>query len=278
MIKILRKYVEISLVSRLLAGFILGSMAGGLLWYLSSVSGKPIAAGITPYLSPFGAVFVNMLKMIVVPVVFLSLVVGAAALPLNRFGRVGLKVISWYFLCSFLAAGVGVIVAIAVNPGSGADLGNWKDMAAAMAGKAQDVAAKASTSTGFENLFLSMFQNPFHALANGNFLPIIVFSIMFGLAIRVLMEGSGDDLLKKRLDTLIDVFEGAREVTFKIVDWVLEYSPIGVFFLSLVNFALYGPSIVGPYVSVLLGVIGGVSAIVVFFFPVLFFFLLSIYN
>lgn len=269
MIRIIRAYIQTSLLTRIIGGFILGAAAGGILWYLSSLWGKPIAESVIPYLSPFGTVFVNMLKMIVIPVIFASLVVGAASLPVNKFGRVGLKVILWYFFCSFLAAGVGVIIALAVDPGSGADLGNWKAMAGALSSKAADVAQKAVTSSSFKDLILNMFQNPFKSLATGNFLPIIVFSIMFGLALRVLMENSEDTVLKERLQGLLNMFEAAREVIFKIVDWVLEYSPIGVFFLTMVNFAFYGPQIVGPYVSVLLGVIGGIMIMVLVVYPIL---------
>lgn len=269
MMRLIRAYVSTSLLARILGGFILGAIAGGALWYLSLLWGKPIAQNMVPWLSPFGTVFVNMLKMIVIPVIFASLVVGAASLPVNKFGRVGLKVIAWYFLCSFLAAGVGVAIALAVDPGSGADLGNWKAMAGALSSKAQDVASRAVTSSSFRDLLLNMFQNPFKALAEGNFLPIIVFSILFGLALRVLMEGSDDGVLKERLQALLEMFDAAREVIFKIVDWVLEYSPIGVFFLTLVNFSIYGPKIVGPYVSVLLGVIGGIIIMVLVVYPLL---------
>jgi len=269
MIRLIRAYVQTSLLTRILGGFILGAAAGGLLWYLSSLYGKTLAENVVTWLSPFGTVFVNMLKMIVIPVIFLSLVVGAASLPVDRFGRVGLKVILWYFLCSFLAAGVGVLIALAVDPGSGADLGNWKAMAGALSSKAENVAQKAVTSSSFRDLVLNMFQNPFKALATGNFLPIIVFSILFGLAIRVSIEGSEDEIMQDRLKSLLELFDAGREVIFKIVDWVLEYSPIGVFFLTMVNFAIYGPTIVGPYVSVLLGVVGGIMLMVLVVYPLL---------
>ena len=271
MLKILRLYAEKSLLARLVVGFILGSAVGGLLWYLSSLWGQPLAESVVPYLAPFGTVFVNMLKMIVVPVVFVSLVVGAASLPVSKFGRVGFKVVVWYFFCSFLAAGVGAVIAMLVDPGSGSDLGNWQAMAGAVSTEAEGIATKAVGAGSFTNLVLGMFQNPFQALASGNFLPIIVFAIMFGLAIRVLLESNDDSVLRRRLDGVIEIFEGSREAIFKMVDWVLEYSPIGVFFLTLVNFALYGPKIVGPYVSVLLGVVAGIAVMILVVYPTLLF-------
>ena len=100
--KVLKRYFRIPLVLRILLGFVVGSIIGILLW-LSRGAGPAVEPGWKPYIEPFGAVFVNMLKMIVIPVIFFSLIVGAASLPLKRFGRIGLKVIGWYLLCSLLS-------------------------------------------------------------------------------------------------------------------------------------------------------------------------------
>jgi len=124
----LRWYFKTSLILRIIVCFISGSLLGGLLWYLSQrvggtdVTGITVAEKVIPYISPFGEVFVHMLKMIVVPIIFLSLVAGASNLPINRFGRIGLKTILWYLFCSLLAAILGTCLALAINPGSGADL------------------------------------------------------------------------------------------------------------------------------------------------------------
>jgi len=63
--------------------------------------------------------------------------------------------------------------------------------------------------------------------------------------------------------------EACRDAMFKLVDWILEYSPIGVLALTIVNFGLYGPSIVGPYVSVTIGVVLGTMVMVFVVYPVL---------
>jgi len=255
-------YFSVSLVYRILFCFLAGSLLGILFWYISSVSGRPVVASIIPYVSPFGTVLINMLKMIVIPIIFFSLVVGAASLPLKRFGRIGVKVIVWYFLCSFLAALVGVFLALIINPGGGADLAGWEKMAGMLAAQAGDLADKSQTQESFVSLMINMFQNPFEALANGNFLPIIVFSIMFGLGIRVSLEVNSDSQFIRRLNMLQDIFTAMRDVMFKLVDWILEYSPIGVLALSIVNFSLYGPNIVGPYIRVTLGIIAGILCMI----------------
>ena len=265
--KLLKWYLSISLLVRILAGLFIGCGIGIALWWISSATGQPVATRILKYISPFGLVLVNMLKMIVIPVIFFSLITGAASLPLSRFGHIGAKVIGWYLLCSLLAATVGVIIALLVNPGSGADLQGWQEMVKTIGGTAKDLEMKAKTSGTFVEMILNMFQNPFAALSEANFLGIIVFSIMFGLGIRVVIESTNDQKRIARLENVMDIFVGIRDGIFKMVDWILEYTPIGVLFLSIINFGVYGPNIAGPYIKVALGIIAGILGMVFIVYP-----------
>ncbi|MFC1635949.1 dicarboxylate/amino acid:cation symporter [Planctomycetota bacterium] len=272
--QILRWYFKTSLILRIIVCFIGGSLIGAVLWYLSQATGGAEATGptvaekIIPFISPFGQVFVHMLKMIVVPIIFFSLVVGASSLPISRFGRIGLKTILWYLFCSLVAAILGTCLALAINPGSGSNLDAWQKLVGVKGTEAEDLVREATTEGTLSQLLLNLFRNPFEALATGNFLPIIVFAIMFGLAIRILIE-AGDEKRIKRLEMLSDLVEACRDAMFKLVDWILEYSPIGVLALTIVNFGLYGPSIVGPYVSVTLGVVLGIVVMVFVVYPFL---------
>jgi Na+/H+-dicarboxylate symporter len=267
--KLISWYLSVSLVVRIFVAFLMGSIMGGTLWLISSQTGHPVADSIIPYISPFGVVLINMLKMIVIPVIFFSLIVGAASLPIQRFGRIGVKVLGWYLLSSTLAALTGVLIAMSVNPGGGVDLQGWEQLAGTM-GQTENLSARAAGQS-FSQILINMFQNPFQALANGHFLPIIVFSIMFGLGIRVSIENTQEEQFIKRLEMLIDLVTAARDAMFKLVDWILEYSPIGVLALSIVNFSLYGPNIVGPYIRVALGIIGGILFMVLCIYPTLIF-------
>jgi len=266
---LLRLYFRTSLILRIFVGFVLGSLTGGALWGISLATKQPLAVNLAPYISPFGTIFVNMLKMVVIPVVFFSLIVGAASLPIQKFGRVGLKVIGWYFLTSLVAALVGVALALLVNPGSGAGLTGWEELAGALGSEAADLAGKGTSGQTLVGVFLNMFKNPFEALATGNFLPMIVFAILFGLAARVCIEAESDTAGARRLETMIDFFLAARDAMFKLVDWILEYAPVGVWALSIVNFGLYGPHIVGPYVRVVVGVVGGILVMIFVAYPLL---------
>ncbi len=266
--RVLRWYFKTSLMLRIIVCFIVGSLIGVAFWYASQQGGAVPVDKIIAAISPFGQVFVHMLKMIVVPIIFFSLVTGASSLPIKRFGRIGLKTILWYLFCSLLAAILGTVVALIVRPGAGADLEAWRQLVPAEEVQAQELAQESTPEGTLSQLLLNLFRNPFEALATGNFLPIIVFAIMFGLAMRVLIEGE-DEQMTARLERLSDLLEACRDAMFKLVDWVLEYSPIGVLALTIVNFGLYGPSIVGPYVSVTIGVILGIMAMIFLVYPTL---------
>ena len=104
---------RVPLVWRILSGFVLG-IVGGL---LAQRSLSPDALShILPVLAPFGGVLVAMLKMVVYPIIFFSLVMGAASLPLRQSGKVGGTVLVWYALTSLVAAVLGVALALALNP------------------------------------------------------------------------------------------------------------------------------------------------------------------
>lgn len=267
--KVLRRYFEIPLIARILAAVLAGAVTGFLLWQISKYTTRIDTIRFITVISPFGNVFVYMLKMIVIPVIFFSLVTGAASLPIKKFGTVGAKVIGWYFITSLLSAALGTLLAFLVNPASGSTAADWKTLAPSAAVKAEELGMARQEGDGFAALLYSMFQNPFQALAEGNFLAIIVFAILIGLAVRVCIEAADHERQADRLQDILDLMQAGRDVVFKLVDWVLEYSPIGVFILTVVNFALYGPRIFGPYVSITLGVIGGVAGLIFVVYPIL---------
>jgi len=267
--KFFRWYFKTSLILRIIVCFIAGSVIGGILWYISNTAAFSPADVLMPYISPFGTVFVHMLKMIVVPIIFFSLVVGAASLPVAKFGRIGLKTVLWYLACSLLAAVVGTSLAMLLNPGSGTGLDLWQEMAGNSVFQAEEMAQTTGAAGTLSQLLFNLFKNPFEALATGNFLPIIVFSVMFGLAIRISIEASPGGKKAARLEMLEDFLKACRDAMFKVVDWILEYSPIGVLALTIMNFGLYGPKIVGPYISVTLGVVFGIILMVFVVYPAL---------
>ncbi len=263
--KIVRGYFSVALVWRIAAAFVLGAAVGVLCSRLGTVCGADPAARLAAVLSPFGAALVAMLKMVVIPLIFFSLVAGAASLPLGKFGRLGLSVLIWYFLTSLFAGAFGIALALAVNP----SMENARQLSRQF--MPQVGAMKMQGAAGGVTQFINtLFMNPFQALAEGQFLPIIIFSILFGLSARAVMEreGSGSKV-GRGAETMLDAFDAAEKALFRIIDWVMEYFPVGVFALAAVNFAVYGVKLFIPYMRIAGCVAAGVLLMIFVIYPLL---------
>ncbi len=222
-------YFKTSLLGRILVGLVLGAIAG-------------IALGHSIlWVKPFGDVFIRLLKMIVMPVIIASLVVGAASIEPSRLGRVGVKIILWYLFTSALAVTIGLVFGNVFHVGSGVDLSQIS----------HGVVKKVSQPSLVSTLLNIIPKNPFAAIMQGKVLPVIFFSILFGLGIAFLKD-SKDERVKSSAEAVFKFFDGAAEVIYKIVRWILEYAPIGVFALIAVVFAKEGAKAVGPLAMVVL--------------------------
>ena len=254
------KCCKVPLVWRILIGFILGIVFGlGLPKVLGAQAMKTTLA----IVAPFGSVLVSMLKMVVYPIIFFSLILGAASLPLRKSGRVGGSVIAWYFVTSLFATIFGVAMAFALNPSiraAGETASRYLEGARAMAGN--------SGAATFGDFVVGLFQNPFSSLANGHFLPIIIFSILFGFAARYLLDAMPEAAQESSsIGLLVKVCDGAQKAAFKLIDWVMLYFPIGVFALTFTNFAEHGTLLFGPYVRIVVCVMVGVLAMILVVYP-----------
>ena len=253
------------LVGKIMLGFVLGTGVG---LYLAECCDLSTTNRILPYVMPFGNVLVAMLKTVVYPIILFSLIVGAASLPLRKAGRLGGAVLVWYFATSLFATVFGVALAYLLNP-------SMSMAESVAAGYVEDVKNLAAVSTGagaFGTFFVNLFQNPFAALANGQFLPIIVFASAFGLCARAVLDASGSDAkAAKAVGTLLEALDGAQRVSFKLIDCVIHYFPIGVFALSVVNFGTNGAALFGPYARIVLCVVIGVLSMMFVIYPLMMF-------
>ena len=232
-------YFGTNLMTRILVGLILGGILG-------------IVAGYVPDLATFfssdfskffGDIFVRLLKMIVVPVMFFSLISGAASITPKEIGRTGGKTFLYYFITSIIAVLIGLCIALLLSPGECLN----------MVG-AEKAAAKVAQSPPFYQVILNIVPtNPVESLAKGDVLPIIFFALVAGIGLSVLRD-SKIDILAKQANALYDVCAAAAEVIYKIVGGIMQYAPIGVFFLIAKVFAEQGPKVVGPLAYVTLAV------------------------
>ncbi|MBE6393752.1 MAG: dicarboxylate/amino acid:cation symporter [Lentisphaerae bacterium] len=257
-------YFRIPLIYRNLGAFVLGCLAGVIIYKLGVIRGEGFVSQIAAVLSPFGSVLVNMLKMIVIPIIFFSLIHGAASLPTKTFGKMGIGVCAWYFFTSLYAAIFGAAIALLFNP----KLASANELAGKLAVQVESMKSSASGSgNAFVKIILGLFTNPFQALAEGNFLPVIVFAIMFGLAARIVLDSSQDEHTQKIMTDMLDLFEAFQKVIFKMIDWVMAYFPIGIFALTTCNFAVYGVGLFQSYFQVALCVICGILLMLLVCYP-----------
>ncbi|KJS30504.1 MAG: amino acid transporter [Desulfatitalea sp. BRH_c12] len=224
-------YFKTNLLVRILLGLILGAAAG-------LIFGPKIE-----WVTPFGDIFVRLLKMIVMPVVMFTLIVGAASIHPARLGRVGVKALVIYMLTTVAALALGLIMGNLLSPGRGLQLVG----AASAFGK--DLAQPSLIDT----LINVVPTNPFSAISSGDILPTIFFSLMFGIGVAYLRE-SDQARVQDAANIVFRFFEGGAEVMYKVVHWILQYAPIGVFALIAVVFGNQGAEAFGPLGMVTLSV------------------------
>ena len=170
-----------------------------------------------------GAIFITVLKMLVVPVVFVSLVCGSASIDVRKIGRVGGKTVLLYVLTTAVAITLALIFASLFNVGQGLHLQTTASF-------------NAAAVPTFKQILLDLFpSNPFRALVEGNMLQVIIFSLIFGIAI----SHSG-----KAGERLLSVFQDANQVIINLVLLVMKVAPYGVFCLIAALFAELGISLI----------------------------------
>lgn len=218
-------YFKISLLVRILAGLILGAVAG-------LIFGPQI-----DIISPVGNIFVNLLKMIVMPVIISTLIVGAGSIHPAQLGRVGVKALGLYTVTTGFAVAMGLFFGNLFQPGKGMDLGQTSE--ATVSGTVME-----TPSLG-ETIMSIVPVNPFHAIVSGDVLPTIFFCLVFGIAIANLKQ-SDDERIQKAAATIYRFFEGFAQVMYLVVSWILQYAPIGVFALIAVVFGKQGAEAFGP--------------------------------
>ncbi|MDK2846338.1 MAG: hypothetical protein PWR02_893 [Synergistales bacterium] len=216
-------YFKSNLLVRILIGLVLGGIVG-------LVAGESIL-----WVEPFGNLFVRLLKMIVMPLILTTLVIGAAGISPAELGKVGIKIVVYYLITSAFAVAVGLLMGNIFKPGLGLDLG-----------AVGEAAGRALERPSVVNTFLNIIPtNPFEALTTGAVLPTIFFAVIFGIGVSYL-KISSNERIRNAGEIIYNVFDGAAEVMYIIVKWVLQYAPIGVFALIAVVFAKQGSKVVGP--------------------------------
>ena len=217
-------YFKSNLLMRILLGLILGAICG-------IVFGPKIE-----WVHPFGEIFIRLLKMIVVPVILFTLTVGAASVHPTQLGRVGVKALVIYMLTTAFAVTLGLVFGNIFQPGKGMKL----------AAAATQVASANVTAPSLADTLINIVpKNPYGAIADGQILPIIFFCLIFGIGLSH-VRNSDNKQIRESGETLFRFFNGSAEVIYLVVQWILQYAPIGVFALIAEVFGKQGAEAFGP--------------------------------
>jgi aerobic C4-dicarboxylate transport protein len=180
-------------------------------------------------LKPLADIFVSLIRMVIGPIVFLTIVTGiSSAGDLKRAGRIGISALAYFEVLTTLALGLGLFVANVLRPGDGVTVpGTTAAAQTAAAATAGD-----SPSASVVKALIDIFpDNAMKAFANGNLLQIIVFSILFGCALSMMGE---------RGKPVEDFFERVSGVMFNIVRIIMIYAPVAAFAAMAFSIGKYG--------------------------------------
>lgn len=206
----------------LTARVVIAVVAGLALGLLSRTFGEP-ATRVVGWLEPIGTIWVNAIRMVVIPLVVAILITAVAdAGDVRRIGKLGVRAVALFLL---LLSVTGLVVAL-LSPPLFAGLDIDPAATARMREAAAEVPAGLSASASARDFLLSLVPaNPIRAAADGAMLPVLIFSLLFGLAVvRVGSEGG---------NVVLRFFRGLRDTTFVLIKWILAVAPVGVFVLGL---------------------------------------------
>lgn len=213
------KKFKLSLAMQIVIGLILGVIVGAVFY------GNP---AVETYLKPLGDIFIRLIKMIVVPIVFSSLVVGIAGGDNKHVGRVGLKTIVYFEIITTLAIVLGIFIANVFHPGTGIDMSSLvKTNISSYVDSAHTAAHH-----GFADTFVNIVPtNIVDAMAKGDMLCIIFFSVMFGLGISAVGE---------KAKPVLHICEGIAQAMFWVTNQIMKVAPLGVFSLIGITVSKFG--------------------------------------
>lgn len=231
---------KISLPTQVIIALVLGVIAGLLLYGQDDVAN---------YIKPFGGVFLNLIKMIIIPIVFCSLALSISNLgDSKKVGSYGWKAILYFEIITTIAIGLGLIIGNLFKPGSGLDPDKLPkgDIT-----KYQSSAHSAEQATTYGNHLIDTLvhivpTNLFESMAKGELLPIIFFAVFFGLGLAAIGE---------KAEPVKGFLNGTLEAVFWMINKILKLAPIGVFAFICTTVMTFGASALIPLFKLLVVVV-----------------------
>lgn len=229
---------------RVLLGLILGIIFGFL------VSGLPADSMVgdsktflSTYIKPIGTVFINLIKMVIVPLIFFSLVSGIISMTdADAFKRIGLKAVFAFLMTGAFAVCIGLTFGEIFQPGHGVDM----SALASLTNTA--VASTAPKEISVIDILVGTIPpNVFKAMAEDNILQVVVFAIFVGISL---------NRLGSKVQILIDFCKASATLVFRLIETVIKFSPYGVFALTAWMVGTQGMPIIIALLKLMLTVIG----------------------
>ncbi|GAA0075686.1 glutamate/aspartate:proton symporter GltP [Clostridium sp. CTA-5] len=210
---------------------------------------------IESYLQSLGDIFIRLIKMIVVPIVFSSLVVGVAGVgDIKKLGRIGGKTLIYFEVVTTVAIILGLLVANLFHPGIGV---NIQELSATSIDKYVATAETAAKHGFMDTLINIVPTNVFESFVKGDLLSIIFFSVMFGLGVAAIGD-KGKPVLK--------LCQGIADAMFWVTNQIMKVAPLGVFGLIGVTVSKFGLASLVPLAKLVINVYG---AMIFFVFVIL---------
>ncbi|HZG59272.1 MAG TPA: glutamate/aspartate:proton symporter GltP [Anoxybacillus sp.] len=211
---------RIGLAWQIFIGLIAGIAVGAIFY------GNP---AVQTYLQPIGDIFLRLIKMIVIPIVISSLVVGVAGVgDVKKLGKLGGKTIIYFEIITTIAIIVGLLAANIFQPGAGV---NMKTLEKTDIQSYVDTTNEVQSHSMMDTFVNIVPKNLFEALTNGDMLAIIFFSVIFGLGVAAIGE-KGKPVLQ--------FFQGTAEAMFYVTNQIMKFAPFGVFALIGVTVSKFG--------------------------------------
>ena len=222
------KNFKFSLAWQILIALILGIVVGAVLHNQPEIKDGIV----NNFLAPLGKIFISLIKMIVIPIVFSTLILGIAGVGSTKsLGRLGFKTILYFEIITTIAILVGLFAANIFHPGSGIDMSQL--VQSDISQYKHTTEEVQSQSHGLIQTILSLIPtNIISSMAHGEMLPVIFFAVLFGVGLSSLPATTKDPLL--------NVFHAVSETMFRVTHIIMKYPPVGVFGLIAVTVANFG--------------------------------------
>lgn len=237
--------VILGLVLGILFGYIIGqtsifiNLAASLHWEITP------ADFLTNYIKPIGIVFINLIKMVVIPLIFFSLISGVTSMAdQSAFKRVGLKALFAFMSTAAFAVCIGLFFGTVFHPGLGVDLSSLKDLSAT--GLVDN--SHTPVNTGLIDMLVNIFpSNIFKAMVDDHILQVVVFAIFVAMTMNSVRE---------RAPMVVEFCHQVAQVVFKLIETIIKFSPYGVFALTAWVVGTQGFDILVALVKLIFVVLG----------------------